>query len=208
MNQNPYSLMFGKEPAQRIDRAAQMNLIMETFMEQSPSQQIFVLTGVRGSGKTVLMNEIAKSISEEKGWIVAPLNPERDMLTLLVARLTGETTLVKLFQEAKINLSFFGIGLEVSGSVPVSDPEVALTKMLHTLKKHGKRVLITVDEAINSHNMRIFASAFQILVGQDLPVFLLMTGLYENINSLQNEKSMTFLYRAPKVELKPCTSHV
>ena len=30
-----------------------------------------------------------------------------------------------------------------------------------------------------------------------------MTGLYENINSLQNEKSLTFLYRAAKIELKP-----
>ena len=36
-----------------------------------------------------------------------------------------------------------------------------------------------------------------------LPVFLLMTGLYENINALQNEKSLTFLYRAPKMELAP-----
>ena len=30
-----------------------------------------------------------------------------------------------------------------------------------------------------------------------------MTGLYENIYDLQNEKSLTFLYRAPKIELKP-----
>ena len=30
-----------------------------------------------------------------------------------------------------------------------------------------------------------------------------MTGLYENINNLQNEKNLTFLYRAPKIELKP-----
>lgn len=30
-----------------------------------------------------------------------------------------------------------------------------------------------------------------------------MTGLFENINALQNEKSLTFLYRTPKVTLKP-----
>jgi hypothetical protein len=30
-----------------------------------------------------------------------------------------------------------------------------------------------------------------------------MTGLYDNINSLQNEKTLTFLYRAPKIELAP-----
>lgn len=30
-----------------------------------------------------------------------------------------------------------------------------------------------------------------------------MTGLYENIYSLQNDKSLTFLYRAPKIILEP-----
>ena len=30
-----------------------------------------------------------------------------------------------------------------------------------------------------------------------------MTGLYENIYALQNEKSLTFLYRAPKIILEP-----
>ena len=49
--------------------------------------------------------------------------------------------------------------------------------------------------------MRVFSASYQILVRQELPVFLLMTGLYENINELQNEKSLTFLYRAPKIHL-------
>ena len=35
-----------------------------------------------------------------------------------------------------------------------------------------------------------------------MPVFLLMTGLYENINAIQDEKNLTFLYRAPKLEMK------
>ncbi len=38
---------------------------------------------------------------------------------------------------------------------------------------------------------------------QDLPVYLLATGLYENIDGLQNEKSLTFLYRVPKIQMKP-----
>lgn len=38
---------------------------------------------------------------------------------------------------------------------------------------------------------------------EDLPIFLLMTGLLVNVDSLQNEKSLTFLYRAPKARLEP-----
>ena len=51
--------------------------------------------------------------------------------------------------------------------------------------------------------MKVFANAFQIFVRQDLPVYLIMTGLYENIYELQNQKSLTFLYRAPKIQLQP-----
>ena len=101
------------------------------------------------------------------------------------------------------NLSFFGFGLAVKGAAPITDIEIALAKMLEVLKKHGKKILIIIDEAATTKEMRTFVSAFQILIRKDLPVFLLMTGLYENINSLQREKSLTFLYRAAKIELKP-----
>ena len=30
-----------------------------------------------------------------------------------------------------------------------------------------------------------------------------MTGLYENVEDLKNEKNMTFLYRAPRIEMTP-----
>ena len=83
------------------------------------------------------------------------------------------------------------------------DAETAIIKILEKLKKSGKRLLVTIDEMTNSESMKVFAGAFQIFVRQDLPVFLLGTGLYENIEELQNEKSLTFLYRAPKIQLKP-----
>jgi hypothetical protein len=38
---------------------------------------------------------------------------------------------------------------------------------------------------------------------QDYPIYLLMTGLYENISALQDDASLTFLYRAPKLLLEP-----
>ena len=203
MKDNPYSLVFGKEPKQFIARLPQSNEVVSSFMSEEPSQQIYIITGVRGSGKTVLMTEIAKQISKDKDWIVIELNPERDMLTALASKLSSENTLAAIFQEARINLSFFGFGAEIAGAKPINDIEVALSKMLDSLKRKGKKVLINIDEVSNTENMRIFSAAFQILIRQDLPLFLLMTGLYENINNLQNEKSLTFLYRAPKIELKP-----
>lgn len=39
------------------------------------------------------------------------------------------------------------------------------------------------------------------MLRKDLPIYLLMTGLYENVSDLQNESNMTFLLRTPKIEL-------
>ena len=46
-------------------------------------------------------------------------------------------------------------------------------------------------------------ASYQTYIRKNYPIYLLMTGLYENINALQNDKALTFLYRAPKLMLEP-----
>ncbi|MBQ8923437.1 MAG: AAA family ATPase [Lachnospiraceae bacterium] len=203
MKKNPYNLIFGKEPIQTISRTAQSSDIITSFQDEPPSQQIYMITGIRGCGKTVFMTDISKELGQDDSWIVVELNSSQNLLNDLAASLGSENSLAKIFKNASINLSVFGIGLEVKESVPISNLQVALTKMMESLKKHGKKVLICIDEVTVTEHMKAFAGAFQIFVRQDLPIYLLMTGLYENINNLQNEKNLTFLYRAPKIELKP-----
>lgn len=200
---NPYTLTFGKEPGQLIRRYAQSEQVVSSFLDEPRSQQVFMITGIRGSGKTVFMTEASRIIAKEKDWIVVELNPKQDLLTSLASKLSSENELARIFQSADINLSLFGFGLKAKGAAPISDIETALQKMLLSLKKRGKSLLITIDEVTNTSQMRTFAAAFQIFIRQDLPVCLLMTGLYENINALQNEDSLTFLHRAPKIELGP-----
>lgn len=203
MKGNPYTLMFGKEPGQLVSRAPVVADIVESFGAAQPTHQVFVITGVRGSGKTVLMTEACKKLRAEPDWVVVELNPERDMLESLAAKLCSEGTLARIFKSAKINLSFFGFGLSVGDVAPITDIEVALGKMLASLQRHGKKVLIAIDEAASTPTMRAFASAFQMLARGDYPIFLLMTGLYENIRKLQDERTLTFLYRAPKIKMSP-----
>ena len=200
---NPYTLVFGKEPLQLISRMPQSMAVIDSFTRNTPSQMVYMITGIRGSGKTVFMTEIASQLKKDKDWIVVELNPDRDLLQSFAAKLTSIEGLAQIFQNAKLNLSFLGFGMEVSGAAPILDIETAISRMLLALKAHHKRVLVLIDEVTNTKEMRIFASAYQILIRQDLPVFLLMTGLYENIRELQDEKNLTFLYRAPRIELKP-----
>ena len=67
---NPFTLSFGKKPLQYISRISQTNQILETFRSDVPSTQIFMITGVRGSGKTVMMTSIANELRQDDSWIV------------------------------------------------------------------------------------------------------------------------------------------
>ena len=200
---NPFTLSFGKKPLQYISRIAQTNQIIDNFKAVIPSNQIFMITGVRGSGKTVMMTNIAGEMREQEDWIVVELNPTRDLLQSLAAKLYGIPEMHSRFIKAKLDFSAFGLGVSIENVPPITDIENAVEKMLEQIKKAGKRILITIDEAVNSEYIRIFASSFQIFLRQEYPIYLLMTGLYENIYELQNDKALTFLYRAPKIVLEP-----
>lgn len=201
--QNPFTLTFGKSPLEPVDRPVQTNEIIDAFTADPVNQQMFIITGVRGSGKTVMMSEIAHRLREKDNWIVIELNPATNLLLNMLSKLNSNAVCSSIIKSARINLSFFGFGAEIEGSTPITDAETAIIEILERIHKKGKRLLITIDEVTNNKYMHIFASAFQIFVRQDLPVFLLATGLYENIDELQNEKNLTFLYRAPKIPLKP-----
>ena len=201
--QNPFTLTFGRSPLESVDRPVQINEIIDAFTADTINQQMFIITGVRGSGKTVMMTEISHKLRSDTNWVVIELNPATDLLSAMLSKLNSNQTCTDLIKTAKIDLSFFGFGVAIEGAAPITDTETAIIKILEKLQKSGKRLLITIDEMTNSEYMKVFAGAFQIFVRQELPVFLLGTGLYENIEELQNEKSLTFLYRAPKIQLKP-----
>lgn len=199
--QNPFSLTFGKEPLTMIDRDFQLSEIEDSFLEDNPSSQIYMITGVRGSGKTVALTSLYKSFKKRKDWIVVELNSSLDLLKQLMSELYEIPSLTKLFIDAKIDLSFFGFGVSLGKSTPIINESTAIERMLKEINKKNKKVLICIDEATNSENMKIFASTFQILIRHDLPLYLIMTGLPQYIDLLQNEDTLTFLYRAPKITL-------
>lgn len=201
--QNPFTLTFGKSPLEPVERPVQTNEIIEAFTADPINQQMFIITGVRGSGKTVMMTEISHRLRKKEDWVVIELNPVTDLLQGMLSKLNSNQVCAGIIKSAKIDLSFFGFGVSIEGAVQITDTETAIIAIFEKMKKSEKRLLITIDEVTNSEYMHVFASAFQIFVRQDLPVFLLATGLYENIDELQNEKSLTFLYRAPKIQLKP-----
>lgn len=200
---NPFSLFFGKQPLQYIDRLSQTESVISTFGSDNPSTQVYLVTGVRGSGKTVMMTSIANELDKKGEWIVVNLNPSRDMLHAFAAKLYKESIFKPLLAELKVDFSLLGIGVSISKSNKISDIESVIEILLGLAKKLKKKILVTVDEVANGNYIKEFVSAYQIFIREDLPIYMIMTGLYENIQQLKDNKALTFLYRAPKIELQP-----
>ena len=160
-----------------------------------------MIIGVRGSGKTVILSEVSEKIGAE--WIKIDLSTQLDMLRSFTTQLYGEKSVHKLFVKANFDFSFMGLGIHTEVSDPAYDYQTALSKMLTEIRKQNCRVLVTVDEVGNNENMRQFASVFQILIRNRLPVFLLMAGIPENVYGLMNERTSTFLLRTPRILMTP-----
>ncbi len=199
---NPFVLTFGKEPTQYISRPKDIQRIVDNFNSEKPSEQVFILTGIRGCGKTATLTVISKMFLNIDDWIVVDLNSEKDLLEGLASELYQNPKVKMIFTKKEFSFSFKGVSFSIDGTTPILTVETLIKTMLNKIQKKGKRVLITIDEVANNEHMRIFAKTFQSLIRFDYPLCLLMTGLYENISKLQDDKSLTFLYRAPKIYLQ------
>lgn len=63
---NPYTLSFGNEPQNLIKRNYQNEGILEGFLSDNPTYHVCMITGIRGSGKTVALTTISNEIANEK----------------------------------------------------------------------------------------------------------------------------------------------
>ena len=205
MNSNPFTLIFGVEPQSYIPRNEEYLRIISDFECTRPTSSGYVITGVRGCGKTVLLTSIQNHFSEERDWFVLRLNPDLDFFSSAISQLGEYIHLKELINE--INISIAGFGGRVS-TRSLSDYETLLRKMLNDVKKQNKKVLIAIDEASNTKNLKSFAHSYQAFIGEGLPVFLLMTALPENFNSLSNSKNATFLRRLPRINLGKLSNYL
>ena len=201
--ENPYTLTFGKEPNECVVRHDSIDAIVKIFESAHPVSQAYLIYGIRGSGKTVLMTSIAKTLSKKKDWIVVDLNSTQDLLMDFAMRLVDASRSFSDIFKKGFSMSVAGFGFGLNGEAQTRDNVSIIEEILESLKKKNKKVLITIDEVMNGENMRHFASEFQICLRKDYSVFLLMTGLYENISAIQNDPALTFLLRTPKLNLEP-----
>lgn len=199
---NPYTLQFSYIPPQFIERTRITNEIISNYIREIPTYRGMFISGVRGSGKTVILGDIRNKIASHEEWITVDLNPETDLLDSLARNLYLIPEIKALFVKAKLDFSVLGIGIQVENAELVaSNEEDAIRMMLQVLKKAKKKILVTIDEVTYSKDVSRFSHALSSYAGADFDIYLLMTGLADNIKAIKNQKSLTFLYRAKVVTL-------
>lgn len=200
---NPFNISFGKVSTKPIDRENDFNEIYTSFTSATPQSNIYILSGPRGAGKTISLDIIKNYFAFKNDWIIVNVNSNMDILEQLASKIYESGLVKNLFTKKEFSFSFSGVSISIKGQQPVSSISVLLEKIFEYLKKKGIRVLVLIDEVSNNEYMAVFAQTFQILVRENYYIYSVMAGLYENISDLQDEKTLTFLYRAPKINLSP-----
>lgn len=200
---NPYVISFGRIPTQYISRSLLIDNLIETLNSDIVEEQAFKLTGIRGTGKTVTLTALEKELRADDKWIVVDLKSNSSITSDLVANLYSEVPFLTNFVDTKLNLSAFGIGLNLSKKSPIASLDIALKRLLREVRRKKKRVLVTIDEVRKTDAIVDFIQEFQILIREELPIYLIAAGLYDDIESVENTDGLTFFLRATKYDMTP-----
>jgi hypothetical protein len=199
---NPFTVSFGRPPLEYVSRVNYYDKVMETFTELPVTDQIYIISGVRGIGKTVLFSSLLKDFRKRRDWIVIQLNTYDDMTQALYSELYYD--LGKHDIQVDVGLGIADIArVSVHSAAPKKTISSLIRSLLQLADRHGQNVLIAVDDISKSAGMKKLSKLFQEMIGDELPLYFLGTGIPENIDELKNVKDLTFLYRAPRIILEP-----
>ena len=211
--QNPFTTTFSKMPNYSYIPTQKEREIIENFGYDEPSESVYKITGVRGSGKTVILAKVEQNLlSEEqknRGWIVYRLSPTRDMLNQLAAFMIRDGYYKDESKNINVNLSASvlgnggGIGFSKTKENKPEDIGVQLDEMIKIAVEKNKKIFVGIDEVSKTPEMIDFATEFGKWLRAGYPVYMVCTGLYENMTQVSNVQNLTFFRRATNIKTEP-----
>lgn len=211
MKDNVFSPAFGNRPSCLVGRDAVVAEMLAGLEELPGSRsRANLLLGQRGSGKTVLLWEVADR-ARELGFVVAnPTIATEGMLERIIEKIQDDGE--RYMKEKTAHLTGGSVGALGFSAGLQFDRDVRTSKSFHyqllhlcdALAQRNRGVLILVDEIQgNDPQVRQLVAAYQELVGAHANIALIMAGLPGAVSATLNDRVLTFLNRAGKLSLEP-----
>lgn len=199
MVSNPFKPTAGKNPPVLIGR----DFVLDEFAEgiengAGAPNRLMRISGMRGMGKTVVLNKIA-SRGSAMGWTVIEETANEGLCSRILDALQPKDRVSKITAEPSV----FGASL---GSVELERASLSLREAMQKSAKHdGAGLLITLDEVQDASldEVRALSVAIQHMIREDADIAFVFAGLPSMIESVVNGKTLTFLRRAVPIELGP-----
>lgn len=206
-----FSPAFGNRPSQLVGREGIVNDLLQGLGQKPGSKErSVVLLGQRGSGKTVLLWELADRAADLGFVVAAPTIVSEDMPVRIVEKIqdAGEPFVKKHSSHlsgGSVGPLGFSAGLQFTREVEETKSfGYKLTQLVRACTECGHGVLILVDELqANSPEVRQLVTAYQEIIGEGLDIALVMAGLPGAVSATLNDHVLTFLNRASKMSLPP-----
>lgn len=220
---NPFTATLGAMPPLLVGRENPI-ADFEDALDTGPGahERVSIITGSRGSGKTVMLDRLAQSAAT-RGWLIynetaTPGFTDR-LKNKIVRELQTEEALHGKKYLTGLGIQFFSLGLNLTwNTTPNTHKNYnlrdALTDLLRLKAAQNEQfnqepagVLITLDELHHSQNNEIIdlGVTTQHLIRERLEISVLMAGIPSAIKPLLaaggGDNPVTFLRRANKIEL-------
>ena len=210
MTDNVFTPAFGNRPGRLVGREDVIEIFLNGLTSvRGSKERAVLLLGQRGYGKTVLLLEMA-ALAKERGFVAAsPTTMSGSMLVRIIEKIqdAGEPYVKKKrgVSGASVGLFGFSAGLQFTKEVQETKSfSYKLTQLSRALDRQNKGVLLLVDELqASSSELRELVVTYQELVGEGLNVGMVLAGLPGAVSETLNDKVLTFLNRAEKINLQP-----
>ena len=217
LGDNPFSPGFGRTPHAVVGRDRLLAEIADG-LASGPGDHRFasLLMGVRGSGKTVVLNELEDRAARQ-GWVILSADssskglPERIVNAVGTARGDHPSVDTADTQQQNSRLESFGVRLGVLAATwysnrdplprPITSMGDALMSLTRAAAQAGTCVLLTVDElhAVDREEARRLTSDIQHIAGRaGLPLAFVGAGLLEMRYTLLADTKITFMQRCER----------
>lgn len=208
--QNPFTHSYGNAGKAYIDMEWSKKVI-DNFLYDEPSEYVYKITGVRGSGKTVVLSDIIRYFNApefaEQGWLVYDLSSARDPLHTLVAFLAkedfagGERRTSSVHIGASVGIVNAGVQRTADKSDLYYDDEAELDSLLNLAFDKEKKILVCIDDISKTDAMVAFCSVYAKYIRVSKPLYFVCTGLFSNLNALGKVRNLTFFKRSADIEV-------